>query len=44
MTIANIMIVEDEIIVANDIKARLQKMNYAITSMVNTGGKGIGEC
>ncbi len=36
-----ILIVEDEIIIANDIKIRLQNMDYAITSIVNTGEEAV---
>jgi two-component system, cell cycle sensor histidine kinase and response regulator CckA len=36
-----ILIVEDEIIIANDIKIRLQNMGYAITSIVNTGEQSV---
>lgn len=36
-----IMIVEDETIIANDIKTRLQNMNYTITSIADTGQKAV---
>ncbi|GEM_PF-2148144 len=36
-----IMIVEDETIIANDIKTRLQQMNYTITSIVHTGKQAV---
>jgi PAS domain S-box-containing protein len=36
-----ILIVEDEIIIANDIKIRLQNMGYAITSIANTGEQAV---
>ena len=36
-----ILIVEDEVIIANDIKVRLQNMGYTITSIANTGEEAV---
>ena len=37
MAKANIMIVEDEAIIAQEIKICLKEMDYTVTSIVNTG-------
>ena len=37
MTKANIMIVEDEVIIGNEIKNSLESMDYAVTSIVISG-------
>ncbi len=41
MSRANILIVEDEIIIAKDIKASLESMGYSVTSIVKSGERAI---
>jgi CheY-like chemotaxis protein len=42
MSKANILIVEDEAIIAKEIKANLENMGYAVTSIVKSGKDAVG--
>jgi len=41
MTNANILVVEDEGIVAQEIKSRLERLGYAVCGIVHSGVKAI---
>ena len=41
MTEVNIMVVEDEVIIAKEIKIKLENVGYSVTSIVNSGERAI---